>query len=246
MAIINQMRVFGDNITDQTVVEKVLRSLTPHFDHVVEAIEESKNLTQLSIDELSGSLQAHEVRLNKSAEKSEEKAFQASNLKHHKKPVERGQGRGFYRAKSHGRESNAESNLFMANNGTEEGLDEAWLIDSGCSNHMTGKRDFFSELDESKRQKVKLGDDKEMIVNGEGTVAFTTSQGQVNLLHKVHYVPNLAYNLLSVSQLILSGYSVLFSNETCYIKDAEIGQLVTKVQMTANKMFPLDLSRMKC
>lgn len=29
MAIINQMQAFGDNITNQTVVAKVLRSLTP-------------------------------------------------------------------------------------------------------------------------------------------------------------------------------------------------------------------------
>lgn len=125
----------------------------------------------------------------------------------------------------------------MANNGKKEGIDEPWLIDSGCSNHMTHKREFSSELDESKRKKVKLGNDKKMQVNGEGTVAFTTSQGQVNLLHKVHYVPNLAYNLLSVCQLIFSRYSVLFSNETFYIKDAETRQLVAKVQMTINKMF---------
>ena len=45
MAIINQMRAFGDNITDQTVVSKVLKSLTLRFDHVVVAIEESKDFT---------------------------------------------------------------------------------------------------------------------------------------------------------------------------------------------------------
>ena len=42
IAIINQMRAFGDNIIDQTVIAKVLRSLTPCFDHVDTAIEESK------------------------------------------------------------------------------------------------------------------------------------------------------------------------------------------------------------
>ena len=45
MAIINKMRAFADNITDQTVVAKVLRSLTLRFDHVVTAIEEPKDLT---------------------------------------------------------------------------------------------------------------------------------------------------------------------------------------------------------
>ena len=43
VAIINQMRAFGDTITDQTVVAKVLRSLSPRFDHVVAAIEEFKD-----------------------------------------------------------------------------------------------------------------------------------------------------------------------------------------------------------
>ena len=81
---------------------------------------------------------------------------------------------------------------------------------------------------------MKLGVDKEIQVSGEGTVAFETSHGQFNLLDKVHYVHNLAYNLLSFGQLILSGYSVLFSNEACYTKDAETGQLMTKIQMTAN------------
>jgi len=69
MAIISQMRSYGDQITDQTVVEKILRSLTPKFDHVVAAIEESKDLSKFSFDELMGSLQAHETRINRSAKK---------------------------------------------------------------------------------------------------------------------------------------------------------------------------------
>ena len=56
MMVINQMRIFGDTITDLTVVAKFLRSLSTKFDNVVAAIEESKDLTQLTIDELSGSL----------------------------------------------------------------------------------------------------------------------------------------------------------------------------------------------
>lgn len=50
------MKVFGDNINDQIVVSKMLRNLTPQFYHVVAAIEESKDLTRLTIDELSGYL----------------------------------------------------------------------------------------------------------------------------------------------------------------------------------------------
>jgi hypothetical protein len=37
--------------------------------------------------------------------------------------------------------------------------DTAWFLDSGASNHMCGRRDFFSELDTSVHGFVKLGDD---------------------------------------------------------------------------------------
>jgi gag-polypeptide of LTR copia-type len=44
------------------MVEKILRSLTDTFENMIYAIEESDNLTELSVDELVGSLLAHEQR----------------------------------------------------------------------------------------------------------------------------------------------------------------------------------------
>ena len=71
-------------------------------------------------------------------------------------------------------------------------------MDSGCSNHMSGTRSLFKELDESQKREVHLGDNKPMKVEGKGTIAIKTTQGNVKLLHDVQYVPNLAHNLLSV------------------------------------------------
>jgi gag-polypeptide of LTR copia-type len=73
--VVNQIRVFGDTMEEKIVVVKVLRSLTPKFDHVVAAIEESKNLDVYSFDELMGSLQTHESRMSKTEDKGDEKAF---------------------------------------------------------------------------------------------------------------------------------------------------------------------------
>ena len=50
------MRSYGEEVSDQTIVAKILRSLTHKFDHVVAAIEESKDLAIFSFDELMGSL----------------------------------------------------------------------------------------------------------------------------------------------------------------------------------------------
>ena len=49
------------------MVEKILRSLANKFEHVVVAIEGSKDLETLSIDELMGSLQVHEQCMEKNS-----------------------------------------------------------------------------------------------------------------------------------------------------------------------------------
>ncbi|XP_027922775.1 uncharacterized protein LOC114180673 [Vigna unguiculata] len=75
--ITNAMRVCDENIEDNRIVEKVLRTLTPRFDHVVVAIEESRDLDVMTIEELQNSFEAHEQRVNerKNGEKVTEQAL---------------------------------------------------------------------------------------------------------------------------------------------------------------------------
>jgi hypothetical protein len=65
LVIVNGLKRNNEKVDDIRVVEKVLRSLSSKFEHVVVAIEESKDLENLTIEELLGSLQVHEKRMQK-------------------------------------------------------------------------------------------------------------------------------------------------------------------------------------
>jgi len=62
-AIANSMRDCDEQLPDSKVVEKILRTLTPIFYHIVVAIEESKDLDEMTVEELQNSFEAHEQRL---------------------------------------------------------------------------------------------------------------------------------------------------------------------------------------
>lgn len=63
--IVNQLRIHGEDIPDQKVLEKVLTSLLEKYDMVVVAIEESKDMSQLFVDQLTGSLLSYEIGLRR-------------------------------------------------------------------------------------------------------------------------------------------------------------------------------------
>ena len=94
--MVNQIRQNGDELADHKVVEKVLRSLPRKCDAIVVVIEESKDLTTYSIDELDGSLKNYEDRLNKNENTSLEHAFKTQMTfgRGRGNPEFRGRGRG--------------------------------------------------------------------------------------------------------------------------------------------------------
>ncbi|XP_022567782.1 uncharacterized protein LOC111211146 [Brassica napus] len=84
MMVSNDMRNLGEEMPDEKVVEKILRTLVEKFTYVVCAIEESKDIKDLSVDELQSSLLVHEQNLSKHT--GEEQALK----------MEGGRGRGGY------------------------------------------------------------------------------------------------------------------------------------------------------
>ena len=75
--------------------------------------------------------------------------------------------------------------------------EETWFLDSGCSNHMCGKKELFSGFDDSFRESVKLGNSSRMTVMGKGNIRMQVN-GLIQVITGVFYVPDLKNNLLSI------------------------------------------------
>jgi hypothetical protein len=89
----------------------------------------------------------------------------------------------------------------------EGGLENKWLMNSGCKRHMTRNKKWCSSLTPlSHKEYATFGDDKKGKVLG-------TSIIKVNdyfTLNDVTLIDKLRYNLLSISQLVDANLNVLF------------------------------------
>ncbi|KAD4585095.1 hypothetical protein E3N88_22696 [Mikania micrantha] len=233
MTIVSQRRSYGEPVTDQAIVEKILRSLTPRFDYIVPSIEVSNDLTRLTPIRLMGSLKSQEARLNSRTngqpERSEEQALQVIQEPSRTSASFRGRcrsaGRGRYSERNRGpqchicnrfghvkkdcwfneenqaqiaeetpREQGVheEPHLFfaqapivnpneldnlalVASTKNERNNSHLWFLDFGCSNHMTGHKENFTDLDETFKLE-DLGCDQEL-----PTTIFCDNKSAINL-----------------------------------------------------------------
>ncbi|WVZ53460.1 LOW QUALITY PROTEIN: hypothetical protein U9M48_004399 [Paspalum notatum var. saurae] len=97
-------------------------------------------------------------------------------------------------------------------------MEDVWIIDSGCSRHMTGHRKWFSSLNPvSTKEYITFGDNGQGKVMGVGSVSLSAKLS----LREVAFVRNLGFNLVSVSQLLDEGFEVRFKKGACCVLDAE-------------------------
>ncbi|KAL5718443.1 hypothetical protein ACHQM5_011344 [Ranunculus cassubicifolius] len=75
--VVNQMKTYGEPISDQRVVEKILIILPERYDSIVSVIEQTKDLKTLGVEDLMGTVKAFEQRMNMRGEKPLESALQS-------------------------------------------------------------------------------------------------------------------------------------------------------------------------
>ncbi|XP_042467510.1 uncharacterized protein LOC122050689 [Zingiber officinale] len=287
------MRRNGEELKDVQVVEKILRYLDSKFDFIVVAIEESKDLEVMAVEELMGSLQAYEQRILKKSEgRTLEQALQ-TKLSFKQNESSRGgpqqgrastwRGRGGRTSNSNwhtqirmmemkdmdmegvvveaevmvvdevetldGEQVNLVNNevdnegpvLLMACHGPESVQPITWFLDTGASNHMCGKKELFTKLDERQIGNITFRDLSQKPIKEKYDILFELQNGKKVCISDVYYVPDIKNNLLSIGQLLEKGYDIQMKDLTLSIRDKS-NNLITHVTMTKNIMFPLKLS----
>ncbi|PHT75806.1 hypothetical protein T459_19328 [Capsicum annuum] len=132
-----------------------------------------------------------------------------------------------------------EDHLFVATCISSKVSTNFWLIDSGCTNHMTYNKSLFKELKPIEISKVRIKNGDQILVEGKGTVVIKTSLGN-KAISDVLYVPDIDQNLLSICQLVEKGYKVSFEDKHCFINDGA-GKEVLNIKMRS-KHFLFDLT----
>ncbi|KAG6388774.1 hypothetical protein SASPL_150210 [Salvia splendens] len=219
------MGSYGETISNEQVVGKVLRSLNECFDYLVPAIEESKDLSTYTFDDLMSSLLAHETRVRKPCDKVEEKAFQVKGESSYSEKIGNSggrYGRGGFRGRCHGngrgrgRHDDGRQNKYniqchyCKKNGHKEfcwikqkhdqkaNSQKKWKRKTIYSWHTRiymvmqmkecgswtvgaqiiclGQGHCSKILIKKQKGEVRLGDDKQVSIEGRGTVAIKTVQ----------------------------------------------------------------------
>nr|GFD22045.1 integrase, catalytic region, zinc finger, CCHC-type, peptidase aspartic, catalytic [Tanacetum cinerariifolium] len=87
-----------------------------------------------------------------------------------------------------------------------------WIIDSGCSKHMTRNRALLTNFVEKFLGTVRFGNNDFAMIAGYGDVVI----GSI-AIKKVYYVEGLGHNLFSVRQFYEKGLEVTFRKSTCFV-----------------------------
>nr|GEU54208.1 hypothetical protein [Tanacetum cinerariifolium] len=89
-----------------------------------------------------------------------------------------------------------------------------WIINSGCSKHMTRNRALLTNFVEKFLRTVRFGNNDFAVIAGYGDVVIG-----LMTIKKVYYVEGLGHNLFSVRQFCDKGLEVAFRKSTCFVRN---------------------------
>ena len=116
-----------------------------------------------------------------------------------------------------------------------------WIFDTGASNHMTGCRDTFFDLDTGVTGTVRFGDSSVVRIEGCGTILFDSKNGEHRALYNTYYIPRLTANIVSCGQLDEVDFEIMIGGGVMRVRD-EQRRLLAKIRRRQGRLYVLDLA----
>jgi hypothetical protein len=125
-----------------------------------------------------------------------------------------------------------EANFLAQVDGGEKHAGDLWYLDTRATNHMTGARDVFSELDTNVHGNVKFGDGSVMRIEGRSTVLVTCRSEEHKALTGVYFIPRLSNNIVSLDIRIRHGLLCIWDMDR---------RLLARVRRDASRLYTIQL-----
>ncbi|XP_022877050.1 uncharacterized protein LOC111395301 [Olea europaea var. sylvestris] len=214
LKVMNKISLLGDNLRDRRVVKKVLITLLEKFVAKISLLEDSRDLSTITLSELVNALHATEQRRLIRQEKQVKGALFV---------------KGKYKAQtSFGVKKQLPEKKRVEcskNAGKSEGYPPCSYCNE-CTHHMAPDSSNFVELNDAYRSSVKFGNGEYLEVKGVRVIAVKTPSGTKHITD-ILYVPDIDQNLISVGQLIEKNYTLIFKDKGCTILDTNNQELMT-------------------
>ena len=142
---------------------------------------------------------------------------------------------------SENEDSDSDEVLLMATVKEEEERSDEWYLDTGCSNHMTCKKSWLSELNDSVNRKIRFADNSIICAASIGKVLIHRKDGKEACITDVLYVPNMKSNLISIGQLLQKGYTMKMEAQAMKVFDSK-NRLILKAPLSKQRTFKINIS----
>ncbi|KAG8487092.1 hypothetical protein CXB51_020668 [Gossypium anomalum] len=264
MAIVNIIRLLGEDFSESRVVEKVITTLPDRFKSNISSLEDSRDLTTISLSELVNSFYALEQKRANRQEEHPEGAFQAK-AKESSSLSQKGKKPCLYKRERPRRDAGKRRFPPYIHCKKTTHLEKyCWYRPDiqyrSCKQfgHVEKDEHVFTAscfatsrkvicnwlVDSGYTHHMAVDESNEDLIEakGRGNAVINTGSGNKIILD-VLFVPDIDQNLLSVGQLVEKGYSLVFKNGSCVIEDFH-GQEIVTVGMV-DKCFMLDVNQLE-
>lgn len=237
----HRLKTLGEDVSDNSIITKILLTLPPFLSHFVSAWESAaqadrtlSNLiarlimeeTRMGIREVGDTGEALAAREQHRGRKTPFRKGRCNRCKRYghwerecrdkEKDLARNRGERSLKKKEAG---GALIDITLSTVTDSKLMWQNWCLDSGATSHMSGRKEWFTEL-------VNL-DSKIPIKLGDGSTIYAIAKGFINIqaynglqwvdkhLAEVLYILELKFNLVSLSAILDKGYEMKTDKNGC-------------------------------